>query len=123
MDRRKKLTDEQVAEIRALFAAGDTGEAIARQYGISPTHAFNIKNNQKRCVKSGFANVSRAFAWLLKGYSVKRECWEDDEYLRYDNQSHMFVMTSGDDTWQFDVFEIGGMDLSVHDWKRVNNEG
>lgn len=119
MDKRVKLTDEQVAEIRVLFAAGDTGEAIARRYGISPTHAFNIKNNQKRCVKSGFANVSKAFAWLLKGHAVRRQCWEDGEYLQYNNKSHMFVMTSGDDKWEFEVFEISGMDLSIHDWEVV----
>lgn len=119
MDKRVKLTDEQVAEIRVLFAVGDTGEAIARRFGISLTHAFAIKNGQKRTVKSQYSNVSKAFAWLLKGYAVRRDCWEDGEYLRYDRQSRLFVMTSCGESYDFELFELSGLDMAINDWELV----
>lgn len=43
-----KLTDAQVRQIRADFAAGVDGLTIAAQYGISRSYAYHIKQNRER---------------------------------------------------------------------------
>lgn len=43
-----KLTDEQVREIRAAFAAGEQAAPIAARYGISRSYAYHLKHNRER---------------------------------------------------------------------------
>lgn len=43
-----KLTDAQVREIRARFAAGEQGREIAEAYGITRNYAYHIKRGLER---------------------------------------------------------------------------
>ena len=40
-----KLTEAQVAEIRAALERGETGVSIAKKFGISTTNVSSIKRN------------------------------------------------------------------------------
>lgn len=42
-DRRRKLTEEQVSEIRTLLREGATGSEIARRFAITRGHVSNIR--------------------------------------------------------------------------------
>lgn len=42
-----KLTDAQVLDIRARYAAGETGRALAREYGVSPAAVSNIMTGKR----------------------------------------------------------------------------
>lgn len=45
-DRRAKATDEQVKEMRELYAQGSTQKAIAEKYGLSPQTVCYIVNEK-----------------------------------------------------------------------------
>ncbi len=42
MARKRKLNDDQAAQIRTLFAEGKTAKEIAAQFGCSPLTAYKI---------------------------------------------------------------------------------
>lgn len=46
--RSAKLTDEQVAELRAAHAGGESSVSLGRRFGISQSHAWNIANDRSR---------------------------------------------------------------------------
>lgn len=43
-----KITDAQVIELRARVAAGETAYAVAKDLGITPSHAYKIVKGQSR---------------------------------------------------------------------------
>jgi hypothetical protein len=43
-----KFSDMQVAALRAAYAAGEDAASLARRFGISQTHAWNIANGRSR---------------------------------------------------------------------------
>jgi hypothetical protein len=44
----RKLTDEQVAEIRRRRSAGERGRALAKEFGVTELHVSLLYTNQRR---------------------------------------------------------------------------
>ena len=115
MHGRQKLTDEQVSEIYKLLKTGIKQDAIARQFGISGQHVSKLKLAQRRngCVKQ---SAGKALDWLLAGKPVRRECWQDNEYLRYSEVLLAFQLWVDDEFEELEAFEISAFDLTISDW-------
>lgn len=115
MVKRQKLSDEQVNQIRRMLKAGVKQESIAAQFGISGQHVSKLKLGQRRTdlVKQ---SVGKALDWLLAGKPVKRECWQDNEYLRFSEVLLAFQLWSDGEFEELEAFEISAFDLTVSDW-------
>jgi len=46
MARKQKLNNEQIGQIRQLFADGATGKQVASQFAVSILTAYKVKNYQ-----------------------------------------------------------------------------
>lgn len=115
MDRRRKITDEQLALIRQSLKNGVKQDAVARHFGISRTQVGRIKR-EERHARHLHKSVGDALNWLLKGKPVTRDCWQTSEYLRYCTKSMQFELYERHDVIVLEAFEISGYDLSISDW-------
>ena len=115
MDKRRKLTNEQLALVKERIKEGVKQETIAREFDISPQHVSKIKLKQRHATHIK-QSVGKALDWLLAGKPVTRECWQDNEYLRYSASRMNFELWSECDVTVLDSFEISGFDLKINDW-------
>ena len=115
MVKRQKLSDEQVREIRRMLKAGVKQDSIARKFGVTGQHISKLKLGQRRNTHAK-QSVGKALDWLLAGKPVKRECWNDDEYLRYSEVLMVFQVWGDGEFQELDAVEISAYDLTVNDW-------
>ena len=66
MARARKLTDEQVREMRFAHAAGETCSALARRFGVTQRHVWDVVHGFRREGAGGpiaDAPVPRQYRW------------------------------------------------------------
>jgi len=81
VDRRKKLSPEQLEEIKAYIAKKMKHETIARQFNISTTHVSRIKSAMDRGeVKLKRSSLSSCLGHIKDGLPFRRESWPDGLY-------------------------------------------
>jgi beta-glucanase (GH16 family) len=61
-------------------------------------------------------SITEALNWMLAGKPVRREFWQDDEYLRYSEVLFVFQLWGGGEYTELPSLEIGGYDITVVDW-------
>ncbi len=81
MDRRKKLSPEQLEEIKAYIAKKMKHETIARQFNISTTHVSRIKSAMDRGeVKLKRSSLTSCLGHIKDGLPFRRESWPEGLY-------------------------------------------
>jgi hypothetical protein len=117
MDKRKKLTPEQVGRILAMLDQGKTLDTIARTFGISDSHVHRIKATHGRGeVKLRRSSLASCLKLIKDGMPFKRIAWGDHFYYFYDTEESWFIKhrcmgNHGDD---YEIIEYT-LDLSLED--------
>jgi hypothetical protein len=120
MDRRRKLTPEQVGGVIAMLDQGKTLDAVARTFGISDSHVHRIKvAHSKGEMKLKPSSLSSCLELIKTGLPFKRTCW-DVHFYYYDNddQSKWFIkvnrITGCEVIWY--SLDLTLEDLMAKDW-------
>ena len=60
--------------------------------------------------------MGKALDWLLAGKPVRRDYWQDDEYLRYSEVLLQFQLWGGGEYSELEEFPVGGYDITLRNW-------
>lgn len=133
MDKRRKLTDAQVNEVKAMLTEGVKGDAVARTFGISTTHVYRIQAAMRNGeVKLKRSSLDSCLELIKTGLPFRRAGWENDFYYFYDTEKSWFVRHEymgdhGDDydrieyTLHLDLEDLMAKDWIVLTWESVND--
>ena len=130
MDKRRKLTDEKMDQIRRLIKQGRTLDTIARLFNISTTTVHRIKDAQSRGeVKLKRSSLFSCMNLIKTGLPFRRVCWPEKLYYYYDLGEHWFVQVNNESGCEIILYT---MDLSLEDlmakdwvvltWETVNEQ-
>ena len=91
MDKRRKLTPEQVDEVLAMVDKGMTLESVGRAMGVSTSHVQRMRaTRNKGEVKAKPTSLSSCMKFIAKGFPFKRVGW-DNYFYYYDTENSWFV--------------------------------
>lgn len=123
MDKRRKLTDAQVNEVKAMLTEGVKGDAVARTFGVSTTHVYRIQAAMRNGeVKLKRSSLDSCMELIKTGLPFRRAGWENDFYYFYDTEKSWFVRHEymGDHGDDYDMIEytlrLDLEDLMAKDW-------
>lgn len=122
-NRRQKLSEAQMGEIRAMLSEGGKVESIALAFGISTTHVYRIQ----AALRSGAINLkptslSSCLGHIKDGLPFRRVAWSAGLYFYYDTKDSWFVrhVPGGDHGDDYEVIEyvlcLRLEDLLAKDW-------
>jgi hypothetical protein len=121
MDRRKKLSDEQVIAIRRMLDLGVKPQSVAWQFGISSSHIYRIKTAMsKGIVNLKPTSLSACLDHIKQGWGFKRSEWTN--YCYYDVENKWFIkcVLRGDHGDDYEIImytlDLTLEDLTAKDW-------
>jgi hypothetical protein len=133
MDKRCKLTPDQIDGVIAMLNQGKTLDAVARTFGISDSHVHRIKvAHGKGEMKLKPSSLSSCMKLIATGLPFKRVDWVDYFYF-YDLEESWFIKhrCRGDHGDDYEIIEYT-LDLSLEDlmakdwvvltWESVNDD-
>jgi hypothetical protein len=133
MDKRCKLTPDQIDGVIAMLNQGKTLDAVARTFGISDSHVHRIKvAHGKGEMKLKPSSLSSCMKLIATGLPFKRVGWVDYFYF-YDLEESWFIKHRciGDHGDDYEIIEFT-LDLSLEDlmakdwvvlkWESVNDD-
>ena len=119
MDRRRKLSPEQVGRVLAMLDKGMTLDAVARTFGISDSHVHRIKVAHGRGeMKLKPSSLSSCLELIKTGLPFKRVGWVNYFYF-YDLEESWFIKhrcTSEDYEIIEYTLDLKLEDLIAKDW-------
>ena len=119
MDKRRKLTNEQMAQIRQMITQGLTLDTIARSFGVSTTTVHKIKDAQSRGeVKLKRSSLFSCMNLIKTGLPFRRVCWPEKLYYFYDLGEHWFIQVNNESGCEIILYTIDFSleDLMAKDW-------
>lgn len=119
MDKRRKLTDEKMDQIRRLIKQGRTLDTIARLFNVSTTTVHRIKNAQSRGeVKLKRSSLFSCMNLIKTGLPFRRVCWPEKLYYYYDLGEHWFLQVNNESGCEIILYTIDFSleDLMAKDW-------
>ena len=130
MDKRRKLTNEQMVQIRQMITQGQTLDTIARSFGVSTTTVHKIKDAQSRGeVKLKRSSLFSCMNLIKTGLPFRRVVWPEKLYYYYDLGEHWFIQVNNESGCEIILYT---MDLSLEDlmakdwvvltWETVNEQ-
>lgn len=91
MNKRRKLTPEQVGEALAMIDKGMTLESVGRTFSISTSHVHRLKVAHGRGeMKIKHSSLSSCMKLIAKGFPFKRVGW-DNYFYYYDTKNSWFI--------------------------------
>ena len=113
MDKRRKLTDDQVVRIRQMITQGRTLDTIARLFGVSTTTVHKIKDAQNRGeVKLKRSSLFSCMNLIKTGLPFRRVVWPEKLYYYYDLEESWFIQVNNESGCEVILYT---MDLSLED--------
>mgnify|MGYP003662174076 CR=1 FL=1 len=113
MDKRRKLTDEKINQIRRLIKQGRTLDTIARLFNVSTTTVHTIKDAQsKGMVKLKRSSLFSCMNLIKTGLPFRRVCWPEKLYYYYDLDECWFIQVNNESGCEIILYT---MDLSLED--------
>ena len=119
MDKRRKLTDEHMVQIRQMITQGLTLDTIARSFGVSTTTVHKIKNAQSRGeVKLKRSSLFSCMNLIKTGLPFRRVCWPEKLYYYYDLGEYWFIQVNNESGCEIILYTIDFSleDLMAKDW-------
>ena len=119
MDKRRKLTNEQMAQIRQMITQGLTLDTIARSFGVSTTTVHKIKDAQIRGeVKLKRSSLFSCMNLIKTGLPFRRVVWPEKLYYYYDLGEHWFLQVNNESGCEIILYTIDFSleDLMAKDW-------
>jgi len=117
MDKRQKLTPDQLEQIREMVADKVKSEAIARKFNISTSHVSRIRVAMRRgTVNLKPTSITRILEGVEAGLAFKRTSWPDGFCYYYDVEERWFVKVL--DTYEIITYtlDLELQDLAAKDW-------
>lgn len=121
MDKRKKLSDDDIKKIHRLLKQGVKGEAIMQLMGISSTHFYRIqqayRNGEVNLKRTSLHGISRM---VSEGLPFRRNAWPEKlyYYCAIDEPSKWFIQVNretGNELIAYQL-ELTLEDLLAKDW-------
>lgn len=121
MDKRNKLSDEQVIAIRRLLAEGVKPQSIAWQFQISSTHVYRIRTAMRKgVVNLKPTSLSACLDHIKQGWGFKRSGWINYCYYDIDNGWFIKSVLRGDHGDDYEIImytlDLTLEDLMAKDW-------
>lgn len=125
-DNRRKLTPEQLEQIRAYITKRMKHETIAREFNISTTHVSRIKSAMNRGeVKLKRSSLAGCLSHIKDGLPFRRASWPEGlyYYCAIDEPTHWFVQVNkgGYEVITYSL-NLELEDLLAKDWVVLNWE-
>lgn len=126
-DNRRKLTPEQLEQIRAYITKRMKHETIAREFSISTTHVSRIKSAMNRGeVKLKRSSLAGCLGHIKAGLPFRRASWPDllYYYCAIDEPTQWFVRVNketGNELITYSL-DLELEDLLAKDWVVLNWE-
>ena len=131
MDRRKKLSEEQVIAVQRLLSDGVKIETVARQFSISSSHVHRIKSAQEKGeVRLKRSSLNNCLDHIENGLPFRRVAWPEAIYYYYaiDEPRPWFIQLNTETgceliTYSLDLNleDLKAKDWVVLTWESVNN--
>jgi hypothetical protein len=121
MDKRKKLSDDDIKKIHRMLKQGVKGEAIMQLMGISSTHFYRIqqayRNGEINLKRTSLHGISKMVA---DGLPFRRNAWPEKlyYYCAIDEPSKWFIQVNretGNELIAYQL-ELTLEDLLAKDW-------
>jgi len=132
IDRRRKLSPEQIGKTLAMLDKGMTLESVGRAMGISDSHVHRIKAAHHRGeVKLKHSSLSSCMNHIKNGLPFRRVSWPEKLYYYYaiDEPSQWFIKVNKETGCELITYSL---DLSLEDlmakdwvvltWESVNDD-
>lgn len=119
MDKRQKLTSDQVESIYEMLDQGMTLDAIARTHGISTSHAQRIKAAYTRGeVNLKPTSLCAILGLIENGLAFRRRDWPEKIFYYYDVEDKWFVQANSETGCETIVYrlDLSLQDLAAKDW-------
>jgi hypothetical protein len=121
MDKRKKLSDEQVIAIKRMLDLGVKPQSIAWQFHVSSTHVYRIQAAMRKgIVNLKPTSLSACLDYIRQGWGFKRSGWTN--YCYYDLENMWFIKSvlRGDHGDDYEIImytlDLTLEDLVAKDW-------
>jgi len=115
MDKRRKLTPEQVGKVHKMIDQGMTLDAIGRRAGISTSQVQRLKAAHHRGeVKVYPSSLSSCMKLITTGLPFRRVSWPEKLFYYYDidEQSKWFIKVNKETGCELITYSL---DLSLED--------
>jgi hypothetical protein len=119
MDKRQKLTCEQVEKIHEMLDQGMTLDAIARTHGISSSHVHRIKAAYYRGeVNLKPTSLCAIVSLIEQGLPFRRRSWPEKLFCYYDVEDKWFIQANEETGCELVVYrlDLSIEDLAAKDW-------
>jgi hypothetical protein len=119
MDKRKKVDNAKIAQIRECLTKGDSVEAISIKFNISNSHVYRIKTAMNRGqVKLKPSSLSSCMKLIRDGLPFRRLSWSGDVYNYWDPEVGFVKCRPHCDPSEVLTYtvDLSVEDLSAHDW-------
>ena len=121
VDRRRKLSPEQISKMLAMLDKGMTLDAVSRAFGISDSHVHRIKvAHGKGEMKLKPSSLQSCMELIATGLPFRRVAWPEKLFYYYDidEQSKWFIkvnrITGCETIWY--SLDLSLEDLMAKDW-------
>ncbi len=121
MDKRKKLSEAKLNEIRAMLAEGVKPQSVAWQFGISNTHIYRIQSAMRKGeVKLKRSSLDSCLGHIKNGLPFRRVVWPEKlyYYCAIDEPTKWFVEVNTETGCEVITFRLNLTleDLLAKDW-------
>lgn len=119
MDKRQKLTSEQLEKIYEMLDQGMTLDAIARTHGISSSHVHRIKAAYYRGeVNLKPTSLCAIVSLIEQGLPFRRRSWPEKLFCYYDVEDKWFIQANEETGCELVVYrlDLSIEDLAAKDW-------
>ena len=119
MDKRRKLTPDQVEKIYEMLDQDMTLDAIARTFGIGKSHVHRIKSAYNRGeVNLKPTSLCAILGLIEDGLAFRRRAWPEKIFYYYDVEDKWFVQANSETGCETIVFrlDLSLEDLAAKDW-------
>lgn len=117
MDKRQKLTPDQLERIREMVADKVKSEAIARRFDISTSHVSRIRVAMRNgAVNLKPTSLTSCLELIESGLAFRRNSWSEDLYYYYDVEDRWFIRVKGKSELITYTLDMTLDDLAAKDW-------
>lgn len=119
MDKRRKLTPDQVEKIYEMLDQNMTLDAIARTFSIGKSHVHRIKSAYNRGeVNLKPTSLCAILGLIEDGLAFRRRAWPEKIFYYYDVEDKWFVHANSETGCETIVYrlDLSLEDLASKDW-------
>lgn len=119
MDKRQKLTPDQVEKIREMLDQDMTLDAIGRTFSISKSHVHRIKSAYYRGeVNLKPTSLCAIVSLIETGLPFRRRSWPEKLFCYYDVEDKWFIQANEETGCELVVYrlDLSIEDLAAKDW-------